>query len=322
MAADDDFQASVQALGNLSRTWDPFAIIQTAGFDGRPIFSAILPRIITIGCGLLALMLVLRLLEAFSRQLENSDEDTGLLGIVAEATLLAVLILAYDPLVLLFPHLFTTIGESIARLYSADLTAQVAGSLQVLGNEKVTDFKFWTAPISMSVTGLLAAMLSYAALVLIWVLGKLQGYLFTFWYLMGPLALPTLLFPPLRRIGAAWFSSLMGTAFMGIIGSIYFLILVRTSWLPKAFAAGSAADFMTCMVYSLICILSLVSIPLISMKLWSGLESNIYGAAAGAKSAMQKGTGVMAAANQRLQGLSRAAAARLSPQKPPPPTGP
>lgn len=322
MTANEDFQSSVSALGDLEGVWNPFAILETLGMNGKPLFASILPKIIVLGCGLLVLMGLLRLMGALANQMEHPDEDIGLMGLAAEATILAILILFYDPLVMLFPSLFAKIGASLAHLYAADLTAQVSGSLQILGNEKVTDFRFWTGSLSLSMTGLMAAMFSYAALVLVFVMGKLQGYLFTFWYLLGPLALATLLFPPLRRVGAVWFSSLMGTAFMSIIGSLYFLILSKTGWLAKSFSAGFASDFLTCMVFSLLCLLSMSMIPLISLRLWSGIENNIVGAAGGAQKAMGRGAGATAWALQKARSLPSVLSSKASTKPSSPPVGP
>jgi len=304
MAAKEDFIAAVSSLGDVGNLWDCFSIVQARGFDGKALFAAILPKLVGIGCGLLTLLTVVRVLEILTRQVEG-EETPSPLSLGAEATLLAVLIIAYDPLLLLIPKIFDTLGHSLSDLFKADLAAQLAGSLESLGNEKLTDFRFWTGgAFTMSIVGTLSAMLSFAALVLVWVMAKLQAYLFTFWYLLGPIALPTLIFAPLRRIGLAWLSSFLGTAFMSITGSLFYFIMVRSSWLPKAFAAGGVSDYLACLVYSLLCILLLVSIPVFSLKLWSGIEMGGAAAFFGARSLMNKGAGASAAAWQKTRAVA------------------
>jgi hypothetical protein len=306
MAVRDDFVAAVSSLGDVGGLWDCFAIVHSRGFDGKPIFAAILPKLVTLGCGLLVLLSLFRVMEMLTRQVEG-EEDQSPLGLATEATLLAVLIVAYDPLLLLIPQLFDTLGHSLSGLFAADLAAQLAGSLETLGNEKLTDFRFWSgSAFMMSIVGVLSSMLSFAALVLVWVMGKLQAYLFTFWYLLGPVALPTLLFPPLRRIGLAWLSSFLGTAFMSISGSLFYFIMVRSSWLPKAFSAGSASDYIGCLVYSLLCILLLVTIPFFSLRLWSGIEMGGSAAFVSARSLMNKGTGMTTSAWQKTRAVAGA----------------
>jgi hypothetical protein len=306
MAAHDDFIAAVSSLGDVGGLWNCFAIIQTRGLDGKLVFAAILPKLVTIGCGLLVLLTLVRVLEILTHQVEGEDSPSPL-GLGAEATLLAVLITSYDPLLLLIPKLFDSLGHTLSRLFAAELAAQLAGALQALGNEKLTDFRFWTGgAFSMSIVGTLSAMLSFAALVLVWGMGKLQAYLFTFWYLLGPVALPTLIFAPLRRIGMAWLSSFLGTAFMSITGSLFYFIMVRSSFLTKAFAAGGASDYIACLVYSLICIMLLVTIPVFSLKLWSGIEMGGTSAFVGAKSLMSKGAGVTGAAWQKTRAIASA----------------
>ena len=163
MAASDDFSLAVEALGKVGNLWDSFAIVNSKGFDGRPIFAAILPKVITLGCGLLVVMLLLRVIETLSRQIDNPDEGLNLLGLALEAVLVAVFILAYDPLVLLLPHLFDTLGRSLSRIYAPELGAQLSGALEVLGNEKTSDFRFLTAMTdSSSVMAFLSAMSTFA----------------------------------------------------------------------------------------------------------------------------------------------------------------
>ena len=302
MSASDDFAEAVSSLGDISQVWNLFAVVYSKAFDGVMVFPAILAKVQVVGAGILVAFFLLRILYAFSSQMESEDGELNLLGIVAETVLVAILMAGYEYLILLFPYIFDGLAHTISSLFETDLRAQIAGALTIIGNEKATDFKFWTGDfINMSLMGIFAAITSYAAMVLLWVIGKLQSYLFCFWYLLGPVMLPTLIFPPFRKIGATWFSSLMGTSFISIVGSIYYFIIVRSAWLPKIFSAGAGADYLTCMVYSLICLVSLISVPFVSLGLWGGIERGVVGAVGGAKKAMKVGTGSYAYGAQQAK---------------------
>ncbi len=293
-ALQDAFQESVSELGKMSSLWNPFAVIDLKGIEGHTVFSAILPRIIVIGMGIMLLMVLLRILLFLTRTISGQDSGQSVLGTATEISIIAALLVSYPDWIRLIPQIFTSIGKGILESSVSDLTAQISGALVQMGNESASDFPFWSAEaISITVISLLASLLSTIALVLIWVIAKLQAYLFTFWYLLGPIALPTLIFPPLSHICRIWFSTLLGVSFMSVTGPLLYVILLRTHWMVNAFAAGGEMDAITCLVFALLCLLTLVSVPVLSMKIWNGIESRVFAGGAGASDGIGKTVSIL-----------------------------
>lgn len=301
-ALEDSFQDSLHELGNVSGLWNPFAVIDLKGIEGQAVFAAILPKIMVIGGGILLLMVLLRVLVFLTRAISGEDEGQGVFGMAAEATLVAALLVSYPDWIRLLPQIFTSIGQGILGASLSELSAQISGALVQIGNESASDFPFWSAQaISITVLSLLASILSTVALVLIWVMAKLQAYLFTFWYLLGPIALPTLVFPPLSHVCRIWFSTLLGVSFMSVSGPLLYVILVRSNWLVHTFAAGGQMDAMTCMVFALLTILTLVSVPVLSIKVWNGIESRVFAGAAGGAEGVSRSVSVLTAVATRAK---------------------
>lgn len=268
------FDQGVSDLGNLSMMWNPFAIIDAKGLDGHSVFSPMLPHLIGFGASILVLLALLRVIHFLSEAIAGRSQ--GIIGFGAEIVLVAALLFAYPEWVRLLPQVFTSLGKGIQEAAVRDLGGQVAGALAQMGDEKASDFKLWSAQaVELSVGSLIAALSSTIALVFLWVVAKLQAYLFTFWFLLGPIALPTLVYPPLRHVGRIWLGTLLGVSFMGVTGPLVFAILARSQWLPHAFAAGGELDPVTCLVFSLLIIVTLVSIPVLSLKLWGGIEGRV-----------------------------------------------
>ncbi len=301
-AIEDSFQDSLHELGNVSGLWNPFVVIDLKGIEGQAVFAAILPKIMLIGGGILLLMVLLRVLVFLTRAISGEDEGQGVLGMAAEVTLVAALLVSYPDWIRLLPQIFSSIGQGILEASLSELSAQISGALVQIGNESASDFPFWSAQaISITVLNLLAALFSTVALVLIWVMAKLQAYLFAFWYLLGPIALPTLVFPPLSHVCRIWFSTLLGVSFMSITGPLLYVILVRSNWLVHTFAAGGEMDAMTCMVFALLTILTLVSVPVLSMKVWNGIESRVLAGAAGGAEGVSRSASVLQAVATRAK---------------------
>ncbi len=296
------FEEGVSDLGKLSTMWDPLSIIDAKGLDGHPVFSPMLPRLMAFGAGLLVLMALLRVIGILSDAF--AGRSTPILGFAAETVLIAALLVSYPEWVRILPQIFTGIGRGIQSSAAQDLGAQVAGALAQMGDERASDFKLWSAQgVELGVGSLMAALASTLALVFLWVVAKLQAYLFTFWFLLGPIALPTLIYPALRHVGRIWFATLMGVSFMSVTGPLLFAILVRSQWIPHAFSAGGALDAVTCLVFSLLILTTLASVPVLSLQIWGGIEGRVF---QGVSSAAE-GASVAAAALQSAAGRTRAA---------------
>lgn len=294
-------------LGNLSGLWNPFAIIDGKGLDGAAVFSPMLSRILVFGLSLLLLMALLRVAQLLFRSLSGRAEEDSILAVAAETTLVAAFLIAYPAWIRLFPEIFHLLGRAIQAYASADLSGQVSGALAQIGNERTGEFRLWSERVfALPVNSFVAALFSAVALVLLWVMAKLQAYLFTFWYLLGPVALPTLVFQPLSHVGRIWIGTFMGVSLISVTGPLMYAILVRSSWLAHAFAAGGELDALTCIVFSLLTILLIVSIPILSLKVWSGVESRVFSGASGAADAIGRGSALVQAAGTRAQSTYQA----------------
>jgi hypothetical protein len=282
--------------------WNPFAIIDAKGLDGHPVFSPMLPRLMAFGMGILVFMALLRAIGILSDAI--AGRSRGIIGFATETVLIAALLVSYPEWIRILPQVFTSIGRGIQSSAAQDLGAQVAGALAQMGDERASDFKLWSAQgVELGIGSLMAALASSLALVFLWVVAKLQAYLFTFWFLIGPIALPTLIYPALRHVGRIWFATLLGVSFMSVTGPLLFAILVRSQWIPHAFSAGGALDAVTCLVFSLLILITLASIPILSLQIWGGIEGRL---AQGIFSAAE-GASVAAAALQSAAGRARAA---------------
>lgn len=294
-------------LGNLSGFWNPFAIVDGRGMDGAPVFAPILSRLLAFGLGLLLLMGLLRILQFLVRSVSGRDDEDGIFSIATEVTLAAAFLVSYPAWVRLFPEVFNQLGRGIQAYGLSDLTVQVSGALSALGNEKASEFRFWSEKaFALPVISLIASLLSMVALVLLWVMAKLQAYLFTFWYLLGPIALPTLVFNPLAHVGRIWIGTYMGVSLISVTGPLMYAILVRSNWLAHAFSSGSELDALSCLVFSLLTIALIVSIPILSLKIWSGVESRVFPSASGAVGGVGRGAALIQTASGRAQAYYKA----------------
>jgi len=309
---DELFREALQELGNLSGMWNAFAVLDGRGLDGGPVLAPVLGRILAFSAGILLLMVLLRIILGLSRSLSGVGRQESVLGLGIEATLVGALLFAYPDWIRIIPGIFASIGRGVQDYALQDLSAQVSGALAQMGNEKVSEFRLWSQQaLALSVAGFLAGIFSTIALVLLWVVAKLQVYLFTFWYLLGPVALPTLLFPPMAHVARIWFSTLLGVSFMGVAGPVFYAILVRSQWLARAFAAGGELDALTCLVFSLLVILGLVSVPVLSMKVWEGIESRVFAGAAGAADGARLTSSALQVTGGRVQAGYQTMRARL-----------
>ncbi len=298
----DAFQESIRELGNVSGLWNPFAVIDLKGIEGQVVFASILNKIMLIGAGVLLLMVLLRVLLFLSKAIAGDDESQSVLGMAAEVVIVAALLVSYPNWIRLLPQIFNSMGQNILAAATSELSAQISGALAQIGNESASDFSFWSAQaISITVLNLMAAIFSTVALVLLWVMAKLQAYLFAFWYLLGPIGLPTMVFPPLGHVCRIWFSTLLGVSFMVVCGPLLYVILVRSNWVVHTFAAGGEMDAVTCLVFAFLTILTLVSIPVLSMKVWNGIESRVIAGAFGGAEGVGRTSGIVHSAAARAK---------------------
>jgi hypothetical protein len=309
------FEQGVADLGGFAGMWNPFSIIDAKGLDGHAVFSPMLSRLIGFGASLLVLMALLRVVSVLTDAM--AGRKAGLLGFAAETVLVGALLVSYPEWIRILPQVFTVLGRNIQAATVQDLGSQVAGALAQMGDERASDFKLWSSQaVELGVGSLMAALASTLALVALWVVAKLQAYVFTFWYLLGPVVLPTLVYPPLRHVGRIWLATMLGVAFMGTTGPLLLAILVRSQWIPHAFSAGGALDAVTCLVFSLLILATLISVPVLSLKVWAGIEGRVM-------PGMLSAAGGASDAAAALQGTaSRARAAYATWRGTSPSTGP
>jgi hypothetical protein len=94
---------------------------------------------------------------------------------------------------------------------------------------------------------------------------------------------------------------LLGVSFMGVCGPLLYVILVRSNWIVHTFAAGGEMDAVTCLVFALLTILTLVSIPVLSMKVWNGIESRVIAGAFGGAEGVGRTSGMVHSAAARAK---------------------
>ncbi len=268
---------AVAELSSVQAIWNPFQLIYIPS-EGGDInqWEILLHSMQSIGIALLVLMAALKFVKVYLDELNHIPAITTIFGITVEMILVTVFLLNYTWFAEIFPMLFHRITTQILNAYDASLMDQVIASLQSVGAEKSQETKWFSLnALAASIPNILSTAAAGLALALYWVMSKYQALLYTFWYLIGPILLPFYLFPPFRGVAERWFSSLLGASFMGVVGSLMFVLMAKAQWLTKAFSAGANTSYITALVFSLLTLLLMVSIPRLSNSIWDGISSSL-----------------------------------------------
>jgi hypothetical protein len=273
-------EAYTDAVGELvsvEAIWNPFQLIYVN--SGGAIvnqWTQLVHSMQLIGVAILVLMAALKFVKVFLDELNDIPATTTILGIGVEMVLVTVFLFNYTWFAELFPLLFHKLTSAILTSYEATLMDQVLASLKAVGEEKTSEVKWFSLnALAASIPSILSTAAAGLALALYWVMSKYQALLYTFWYLIGPVLLPFYLFPPFRGVSERWFSSLLGASFMGVVGSLMFVLMAQAQWLTKAFSAGANTSYITALVFALLTLLLMISIPRISNSIWEGISASM-----------------------------------------------
>jgi len=303
MAVLDSYTAAVEELGAVGQMWNPFQLIYT-GDQAINQWATFIHSMQRIGICILVFMAALRFVKMYLDELSGIPSIAGMLGVGVEMVLTAVFLLNYTWFAEVLPLLFHRLTSSILNNYDGDMMKQVVTALQAVGSEKSSDTKWFSLNIAFaSIPNIISTAMAGLAMALYWVMSKWQAVLYTFWYLVGPLLMPFYIFPPFRSVAERWFGSLLGASFMGVVGSIMFLLMVRMEWLTKAFSSGVNSSYTAAMVFSILILLLMISIPKLSNSIWQGIAASAAQAVAAASmfGGMAASTAV-ASAGGALQG--------------------
>jgi TrbL/VirB6 plasmid conjugal transfer protein len=308
----DAYTDAVSELSAVSNIWNPFQLVYVSS-DGGVVnqWQAMIHSMQSIGLALIVLMASLKFVKAYLDELNHIPALTTIFGIAVEMVLVTVFLLNYTWFAEIFPSLFHKLTTAILDAYDASLMDQVIASLKAVGEEKSQETKWFSLnALEASIPNILSTAAAGLAMALYWVMSKYQALLYTFWYLIGPVLLPFYLFPPFRGVAERWFASLLGAAFMGVVGSIMFVLMAKAQWLTKAFSAGVNTTYITALVFSLLTLLLMFSIPRLSNSIWEGISSSLTQAMAtgsmlgGAATAVAMGTvgGAVQATGSTIRG--------------------
>lgn len=312
----DAYTDAVSELSAVENIWNPFQLVYVPSGGGVVNqWQAMIHSMQSIGLALLVLMAALKFVKAYLDELNHIPALTTIFGIAVEMVLVTVFLLNYTWFAEIFPSLFHRLTTAVLDAYDASLMDQVVASLKAVGAEKSQETKWFSLnALEASIPNILSTAAAGLALALYWVMSKYQALMYTFWYLIGPVLLPFYLFPPFRGVAERWFASLLGASFMGVVGSIMFVLMAKSQWLTKAFSAGVNTSYITALVFSLLTLLLMFSIPRLSNSIWEGISSSMTqamatgsmlggaatavtlgaagGAAEAAGSILQRGTGM------------------------------
>ena len=273
----DAYTDAVTELATVSDIWNPFQLVYSeSGGSVVNQWQTFIHSMQMVGVGLLVLMAALKFVKVFLDELNDIPATTKILGIAVEMILVTVFLFNYTWFAEIFPSLFHQLTKSILASYEASLMDQVLSALKAAGAEKSSEIKWFSInAIEASIPNILSTAAAGLGLALYWVMSKYQAMLYTFWYLIGPILLPFYLFPPFRGVAERWFASLLAASFMGIVGAIMFILMVRAQWLTLAFGAGANASYITALVFAILTLLLMISIPRLSNSIWDGISASL-----------------------------------------------
>jgi len=268
---------AVEELAAVEAIWNPFQLIYIqSGGSVVNQWQGLLHSMQLVGVAILVLMVALKFVRAFLDELNQIPALTTILGIAMEMVLVTVFLFNYTWFAEIFPSLFHRMTRAILEAYDASLMDQILASLQAVGEEKSQETKWFSLnALAASIPNILSTAAAGLALALYWVMSKYQALLYTFWYLIGPVLLPFWLFPLFRGVAERWFASLLGASFMGVVGALMFVLMAKAQWLTKAFSAGVNTSYLTALVFALLTLLLMISIPRLSNSIWEGISSSM-----------------------------------------------
>ncbi len=271
----ETYTDATNELGAVGQMWNPFQLVYT-GDRAVNVFATFIHSMQNIGLYLLVFMAALKFVKLFMDELNGIPAVTALLGVGVELTLAAVFLLNYTWFAEALPLLFHRLTRVVLDSYDGDMMKQVVESLKAVGGEKSSDAKWFSVNIMLaSIPNIISTAMAGVAMALIWVMSKYQAVIYTFWYLIGPLLIPFYLFPPFRGVAERWFGSLLGASFMGVVGAIMFMLMVRMQWLTKSFSSGVSSSYISAMVFSILIVLLMISIPKLSNSIWQGISASM-----------------------------------------------
>lgn len=268
---------AVEELLTVDAIWNPFQLVYvTSGGTVVNQWQGFIHSMQLVGLAILVLMVALKFIKIYLDELNHIPALTTIFGIAVEMVLVTVFLFNYTWFAEIFPSLFHKMTRAILEAYDATLMDQVLASLRAVGEEKASETKWYSLNAMLaSIPSILSTIAAGLALALYWVMSKYQALLYTFWYLIGPLLLPFYLFPPFRGVAERWFASLLGASFMGVVGAILFVLLSKAQWLTKAFSAGVNTSYITALVFALLTLLLMISIPRLSNSIWEGVSTSM-----------------------------------------------
>jgi hypothetical protein len=265
---------ALSELSTAQSLWNPFQLIYVVqgGVEVNQ-WSAFIGTMIRIGILVLLLMATLRFFSILLDELHEIPASSALIGVLIEMGLCCVILLNYTRFAEVFPNLFHRLTRAIFSEYGQLILKDASDSLSAAALEKTSENKWFSLNFSLSsIPQILSSILAGLALAMMWVVSKYQAVIYAFWYMVGPFLLPFYLFKPFRGVAVAWFRSLLGAAFMGVVGSILFILMHQSGWLMKAFASGHNSAYISALVFSLCCLFLMFSIPSLSQSIWNGIS--------------------------------------------------
>lgn len=281
---EEDLSQAVTALGRYTGLFNPFSIYEMRGIDGSRPFIAVLGKLTGIGYSILVVMLLAELIRITVRVSGDSREVSNYPGAILRGVFAAVFLFTYEFVMFQIVSIFPAIGSSIMGENANAIGSQIDAALATIQLESVSSFRIWTGNIfDLAASAILASILSFFALLLMWILSLLQSYLFLFWFLIGPLAIPAWAFTPLNHVFMNWFWSTLAIGFWSVTCSVMVCICARAHFLEMGFASGASGDIIAATVYSLAAILMMVSSVWVSNRVFGGVELGIRKALKNAK---------------------------------------
>ena len=271
------YTAAVEELMAVDAIWNPFQLVYVnSGGAVVNQWAGLIHSMQLVGLSILVLMTALKFIKVYLDELNSIPAITTIFGIAVELILVTVFLFNYTWFAEIFPLIFHKMTRSILDAYDASLMDQVLASLRAVGEEKAQETKWFSLnALAASIPNILSTAAAGLALALYWVMSKYQALLYTFWYLIGPVLLPFYLFPPFRGVAERWFASLLGASFMGIVGALMFVLMAKAQWLTKSFSAGANTSYITAMVFAILTLLLMISIPKLSNSLWEGISASM-----------------------------------------------
>ncbi|HLP40334.1 MAG TPA: type IV secretion system protein, partial [Fibrobacteria bacterium] len=287
------YRRAFAELGDVESMWNPFQLIYVAQGNAQiNQWATFISSMVRIGAAVLVVMALLRLISILMDELHNVPASTAIIGVLLEMGFCGAILYNYTWFAELLPDIFHRLTRAIYSGYDRALLRDVADGLSVAALEKTSENKWHSLNLAMaSIPQFISALVTALATCLLWVVSKYQAVLYTFWYLIGPFLIPFYLFRPFRSVAVGWFRSLLGAAFMGVVGSILFILLQRSGWIMNAFASGHNGSYITSLVFGLCCLFLIFSIPSLSQSIWNGISASLSRGAYATSSALASGIG-------------------------------